>query len=132
MASKKQLPRTDMTVRDTEGAEIGTVGEVWADAGVAEAWGTEGAIPVEGATEADTTKYAFSEAMPGEGDSYFRLRQADGTPLYVPFSYLEKVDGDAVVLSVSADDIPAFQWDVRPDWLNNHDVPDSGAGSDVA
>ena len=124
--------RTGQPVEDSEGAPLGTVGEVWADAGVAESWGAEGAIPIEGATAADTGEYAFSEAMPGEGESYFRLRCPDDTPLYVPFSYVSDVTGERVVLSVTADAIPAFQWDVRPDFLNNHEVPDSGAPSNKA
>ena len=119
--------QTDMRVEDCDGIALGTVGEVWADAGVAESWGAEGAMPIDGTTAADTSEYAFSEAMPGEGESYFRLRGTDGEPLYVPFSYVSDVAGDGVVLSVAADDIPAFQWDVRPDFLNNHQVEDSGA-----
>lgn len=123
---------TGLPVEDCQGTALGTVAEVWADAGVAEAWGAEGAIPMDGATAADTSEYAFSEAMPGEGESYFRLRPPDGDALYVPFSYVDSVDDGRVVLSVAADDIPAFQWDVRPDFLNNHQVADSGAPSNKA
>jgi hypothetical protein len=124
--------RTGMLVLDRLGTELGTVAEVWDGAGAQEAWGAAGTTPVEGATAADPEKFAFSEAMPGEGESYFRLRRATDGPLYVPFGYIETVRGDAVILSVAADDIPAFQWDIRPDWLNNHQVADSGAPSSQA
>ncbi|MBX5491867.1 MAG: hypothetical protein IRZ14_11985 [Chloroflexi bacterium] len=132
MASSGKRLQTGMVVRDREGVELGTVGEVWTDAGVAESWGATGAIPIEGTSAADPREYAFSEAMPGEGESYFRLRCPDGRALYVPLSYVQAVRDDATVLSVAADEIPALQWDVRPDWLNNHQVPDSGAPSSQA
>ena len=48
--------------------------------------------------------------------------------LYVPFSYVEDVRDDTVLVSLTADVIPDMQWDVRPDFLANHQVPDSGAG----
>jgi hypothetical protein len=123
--------RTGLRVECDGGHTLGTVTEVWADAGVGEAWGATGAIPIEGADAADPQQFAFSEAMPGEGESYFRLRTAEGD-LFVPFSYVSAVRDDAVVLSLAAADVPAMQWDVRPDFLATHSVPDSGAPSDHA
>ena len=66
--------RTGQVVQDSEGQTLGKVAEVWADVGVGEAWGGPGAIPMEGAEAADRTEFAYSEAMPGEGESYFRPR----------------------------------------------------------
>ena len=124
-----QRLRTGLPVQGDDGQAIGTVAEVWADTGVGEAWGATGAIPVEGAAAADPQQFAFSEAMPGEGESYFRLSTTEGDQ-FVPFSYVAAVREDAVVLSVAAADVPAMQWDVRPDFLATHSVPDSGAPSD--
>ena len=122
-------PRVGQQVQASDGITLGTVSEVWADAGVGESWGAVGARPVEGAEAADPAAFAYSEAMPGEGESYFRVKTRDGD-LYVPMSYVERVNGDVVVMSVAAGDVPAMQWDVRPDFLANRSVPDSGAPSD--
>jgi hypothetical protein len=39
------------------------------------------------------------------------------------------VRDEMVILSIAADDVPAMQWDIRPDFLANRHVPDSGAPS---
>jgi hypothetical protein len=124
--------RVGQQVADADGTVIGTVADVWPDVGVGESWGAVGSIPTEGAEAADSSKYAFSEAMPGEGDSYFRVTQPRGHDLYVPFSALSGVDEDRAVLAVLADDIPSMQWDVRPDFLNVRSLPDSQAGPTTA
>ncbi|HLH25462.1 MAG TPA: hypothetical protein VK066_23325 [Chloroflexota bacterium] len=115
-------------VESCDGQYLGRVSEVWPDAGVGEAWGAIGAQPIAGADSADPTQFAFSEAMPGEGESYFRLETA-GHDLFVPMSYVDAVRDQKVVLSLAAADVPAMQWDIRPDFLANHHVPDSGAPS---
>jgi hypothetical protein len=123
--------RTGLRVQGDDGQVIGTITDVWADVGVGESWGAVGALPIEGAEAADPVQYAFCEAMPGEGESYFRARTADGD-LYIPFSYVSEVRHDTAVLSLAASDVPAMQWDVRPDFLATRSVPDSGAPSDQA
>jgi hypothetical protein len=115
-------------VEGCDGQFLGTVSEVWPDAGVGEAWGAVGAQPIEGVESADPAQFAFCEAMPGEGESYFRLETA-GRDLFVPMSYVDAVRDEVVVLSVAAPDVPAMQWDIRPDFLANRHVPDSGAPS---
>jgi hypothetical protein len=124
--------REGMAVRDCHGALVGHIGDVWCDVGVSESWGATGSFPMEGAEAADPTQFAFSEAMPGEGDSYLRIEQAGSGSLYVAFTYVTSVEDGTAVLSVACEDIPAFQWDVRPDFLNNHAVPDGQAPSDRA
>ncbi len=123
--------RVGLRVQGDDEQVIGTITEVWADAGVGESWGAEGALPIEGATAADADAFAYSEAMPGEGESYFRVQTPDGD-LFVPFSYVAEVRDDAAVLSLAAADVAAMQWDVRPDFLATRSVPDSGAPSDQA
>ena len=123
--AKDQL-RVGLQVRDLEDQVLGEVAEVWPDVGVGESWGAVGSVPIEGAEAADPTKFAYTEAMPGEGDSYFRLtRSGSGGDLYVPCSAVSEVRDDAVVLAITADDIPNMQWDVQPDFVNIRSVPDS-------
>ncbi len=123
-----QQLRVSQRVEGCDGQFLGTISEVWPDAGVGEAWGAVGAQPIEGAQAADSTQFAFCEAMPGEGESYFRLETA-GRDLFVPMSYVDGVRDGVVRLSVAAGDVPAMQWDIRPDFLANRHVPDSGAPS---
>jgi len=123
--------RVGQQVRGCDGQALGTITEVWADVGVGEAWGAIGAQPVDGTAGADAAEFAFNEAMPGEGESYFRLRASSGD-LYVPMSYVQDVSDATVELSVAASDVAAMQWDIRPDFLANRSVPDSGAPSDQA
>ncbi|HEY7067977.1 MAG TPA: hypothetical protein VII06_41380 [Chloroflexota bacterium] len=125
--AKAQL-QVGQRVEGCDGHLLGTISEVWSDAGVGEAWGAVGAQPIEGADAADPVQFAFCEAMPGEGESYFRLDTA-GRDLFVPMSYVAGVQGEAVLLSVAGGDVPALQWDIRPDFLANRSVPDSGAPS---
>jgi hypothetical protein len=122
------LPRVGQPVEGCDEQVLGQVTEVWADVGVGESWGAVGAQPIEGADAAEPTEFAFSEAMPGEGESYFRLKTATGD-LFVPMSYIAEVRDEMVILSIAADDVPAMQWDIRPDFLANRHVPDSGAPS---
>jgi hypothetical protein len=120
--------RVSQRVEGCDEQFLGTISEVWPDAGVGEAWGAIGAQPIEGAGAADPAQFAFSEAMPGEGESYFRLETA-GRDLFVPMSYVTEVRDEVVVLSVAATDVPAMQWDIRPDFLANRHVVDSSAPS---
>jgi hypothetical protein len=122
----------DMAVQSADGSNLGTVAEVWPDVGVGEAWGAVGSIPQTGAEATDVTEYAFSEAMPGEGDSYFRVREPDGSDLYIPFAAVSGVEGQAVTVAVDADSVPSMHWDVIPDFINIKNEPDSHAGSSVA
>jgi hypothetical protein len=89
-------------------------------------------MPQTGAEATDVNEYAFSEAMPGEGDSYFRVREPDGSDLYVPFAAVSGVDGDMLTVAVDADSVPSMHWDVMPDFINIKNEPDSHAGSHKA
>jgi hypothetical protein len=122
----------DMAVQSADGSELGTVAEVWPDVGVGEAWGAVGSIPQTGAEANDATEYAFSEAMPGEGDSYFRVREPDGSDLYIPFAAVGGVDGEVLTVAVDADSVPSMNWDVIPDFVNIKNEPDSHGGSNKA
>jgi hypothetical protein len=126
-----QQLRVGQRVHGCDGEVVGTITAVWDDVGVGEAWGAVGAIPIEGAAAAVPELFAFSEAMPGEGDSYFCLESIAGAQ-YVPFSYVSAVHRGVVKLSVAASDLPALQWDVRPDFLADSSLPDSGAPSNCA
>lgn len=121
-----------LPVKTADGDEIGTVAEVWTDVGVGESWGAAGSMPQTGAEATDTSQYAFSEAMPGEGDNYFRLHLRDGDDLYVPFSAVGQADAEGVILAVDEASISAMQWDVMPDFINIKSEPDSQGGSNVA
>jgi hypothetical protein len=118
-----------MQVRGADGQMIGTITDVWPDVGVGESWGAVGSIPMHGAEAADAGEYAFSEAVPGEGESYFKLQPESGKALYVPFSSVTDVDGKTATVAVDADDVPGMQWDIMPDFLNVASAPDSGADS---
>jgi hypothetical protein len=120
--------RVSQRVQGCDGGILGTISEVWPDTGIGEAWGAVGAQPIDGVEAADPTQFAFCEAMPGEGESYFRLETA-GQDLFVPMSYVDIVEDEVVILSMAACDVPAMQWDIRPDFLANRHVPDSGAPS---
>jgi hypothetical protein len=122
----------DMAVHAADGSKLGTVAEVWPDVGVGEAWGAIGSMPQTGAEATDVTEYAFSEAMPGEGGSYFRVREPDGSDLYIPFAAVSGVDGQAVTVAVEADSVSSMNWDVIPDFINIKNEPDSHGGSTVA
>jgi len=124
--------KAEMTVQTAEGSELGTVAEVWKDVGVGESWGAVGSIPQRGAEATDLSEYAFSEAMPGEGDNYFRVSQPGGEDLYVPFAAISGVDGQVVTLAVDEASVEAMQWDVKPDFVNVNSEPDSQGGSHVA
>jgi len=97
--------RAGLSVEDHDGVAIGQVLVVWADVGTSEAWGAAGSRLVEGVEANDPDEFAWSEAMPGEGESYFCLECPDGSDLYVPISYVSTVRGDTVILSVDADDV---------------------------
>jgi hypothetical protein len=124
--------KVDMAVQTAEGSELGTVAEVWKDVGVGESWGAVGSIPQRGAEATDLSVYAFSEAMPGEGDNYFRVRHRGGEDLYIPFAAISGVEGQVVRLAVDEASVDAMQWDVKPDFVNIKSEPDSQAGSHVA
>jgi hypothetical protein len=122
--------RAGLCVEDHDGVAVGRIVEVWADVGASEAWGSAGSRLVDGAEANDPEEFAWSEAMPGEGESYFRLERTGGGDLYVPISYVSTVNGDAVILSVDADDVTAMRWDLRPDFLHeNKQRPGPSEGS---
>ena len=110
--------RAGLRVQDSDGEPIGEIAEVWPDVGVGESWGSSGALAIEGAEAADPARSAYSEAMPGEGESYFRVSCPSGGDLYVPFSYVAEVRDDAAILAIAAEEVPHMQWDVRPDFLH--------------
>lgn len=120
--------RVRQRVEGCDNQFLGILSEVWPDTGVGESWGAIGAQPIQGADAAEPAEFAFSEAMPGEGESYFRLATAGGD-LFVPMSYVGEVRDEVVILSIAASDVPAMQWDVRPDFLANRPVTDSSAPS---
>ena len=124
--------KVGMTVQSAEGLPLGCVAEVWTNVGVGESRGAAGSMPQTGAEATDIHEYDFSEAMPGEGDNYFRVRRADEQELFIPFSAVEHAEGDVVLLAVGEDSVPAMQWDVKPDFVNITSEPDSQGGSHVA
>jgi hypothetical protein len=124
--------KTDMTVQTSDGSELGMVAEVWPDVGVGESWGAAGSRPQTGSEATDPDQFEYSEAMPGEGDSYFRVRERDGSDLYVPFAAVSGVDGQVVTVAVDEASVPGMQWDVIPDFINIKNEPDSHGGSTVA
>jgi hypothetical protein len=124
--------KADMAVQTADGSELGTVAEVWRDVGVGESWGAVGSIPQRGAEANDADEYAYSEAMPGEGDNYFRVREPDGSDLYVPFAAISQVADAVVTVAVDAETVPAMQWDVMPDFVNVKSEADSGGDSRTA
>jgi hypothetical protein len=124
--------KVDMTVQTSDGSELGRIAEVWPDVGVGESWGAAGSMPQTGAEATDMSEYAFSEAMPGEGDSYFRVREPDGSDLYVPFAAVSGIDGQVLTVAVDEATVPSMQWDVMPDFVNITNEPDSHGGSHVA
>ena len=121
--------KVDMAVHTAEGTEIGTVAQVWPDVGVGESWGAVGSIPQREAEATDLSQYAFSESMPGEGDSYFRVQKNNGEDLYVPFAAVSGVEDQVVTVAVDEDSVPGMQWDVKPDFINIKSEPDSQAAS---
>ena len=70
--------------------------------------------------------------MPGEGDNYFRVREPDGSDLYIPFAAISGVEGDVVTVAVDADSVPSMNWDVIPDFVNITTETDSQGGPHVA
>jgi hypothetical protein len=130
--SKTDGLRAGLEVRGADGRAIGTIVEVWPDVGVGESWGSMGSIPMEGAEAADSTEYAYTEAMPGEGESYFQVSRPSGEALYVPFSAVCEVNDTAATLAVDAENVSAMQWGIKPDFLNIASEPDAGAGPNKA
>jgi hypothetical protein len=110
--------RAGLQVRDSAGEPVGQIRDVWADVGVSESWGSTGSVGIEGNEAADPAQFAYSEAMPGEGESYFCVVLPDGGDLYVPFSYVAGVRDDVAILSITADDLLQLRWDLRPDFLH--------------
>ena len=76
----------------------------------------------------DPVNYAYSEAMPGAGDSYFIVQKQQGGVLYVPFAAISRAEGERAVLAVDGEAIPDMGWDVRPDALagQEDDYPEDG------
>jgi hypothetical protein len=124
--------KVDMAVRTVDGAQLGTVAEVWPDVGVGESWGASGSMPQTGAEATDSEQLVYSEAMPGEGDSYFRVRTPAGDDLYVPFSAVGQAEGDVVEVAVDEDSVPGMQWDVIPNFVNVTSETDSQGASNMA
>lgn len=119
--------RAGLRVVSSDGQRLGTVVDAWTDAGLGEAWGAIGARLIAGVDTADPVLFAYSEAMPGEGEGYLLVRNG-AEYLYVPCTYVATVRRGSAVLSLTADAVPAMQWDVRPDFLADTRLPDSGAG----
>ncbi len=109
--------RVGQHLQGCDGGLIGEITAVWPDVGASESFGAIGAQPVEGAEAASPADFCYSEAMPGEGESYFLVRRAGGAELYVPFSYVEGVRDDVATVSVASDDVHMMQWDAKPDFL---------------
>ncbi|GEM_PF-6925072 len=124
--------RPGLAVRGSDGPQVGEIAEVYLGVGTGEAWGAVGAIPMEGARSADPAQYAYSEAMPGEGSDYVRVARSAGGDLYVPVGAFAEVREGAAVLAITAEAVPAMQWDVLPDFVNVRSIPDSGAESTQA
>ena len=104
-----------MTVVSADQKPVGVIGEVFRGLGLVESFGEKGIPPQQEGH--DPVNYAYSEAMPGAGDSYFTVRQQQGSLLYVPFAAVSGAEGDRAALAVDADSIPDMGWDVRPDAL---------------
>jgi hypothetical protein len=109
--------RVGQRLHGCDGGLIGEITGVWPDVGTSESFGAIGAQPVDGADAADPVEFGYSEAMPGEGESYFEVHRPGGAALYVPFSYVEGVSGDVATVSVASDDVHMMQWDAKPDFL---------------
>ena len=121
-----------MDVCLSDGANIGSVDEVWRDVGVGESWGASGSRPANGAEATNLDLFGYSDAMPGEGADYFRVLSADGCALYVPLSAVMAVEGNLVSLTVDVGTLPGLQWDIQPDFVNVTSSTDSQAGSRIA
>jgi len=121
--------RKGMTVLSADEKPVGHVLEVFPYVGLVETFGEVGIPPQQEGH--DPVNYAYSEAMPGVGDSYLTVREQQGSVLYVPFSAVSSADGDRATLAVDAESIPAMAWNVRPDALasREQDYPED-AGAD--
>jgi hypothetical protein len=126
--AEEKLPalREGMNVISADDKPVGEVGDVFRDLGLLESFGEKGIPPQQEGH--DPVNYAYSEAMPGSGASYFTVRQEQGSLLYVPFSAVSSAEGDRAELAVDADNIPDMGWDVRPDALAGleDEYPDDG------
>src|SRR5437867_9701692 len=94
--------RQGMQVWSADDKPIGEVGEVFRGLGLVESFGEKGIPPQQEGH--DPVNYAYSEAMPGRGDSYFTVRRQQGPLLYVPFAAV-CAEGDRAVLAVDAENI---------------------------
>jgi hypothetical protein len=119
---QQQFPElhAGMGMMSADGQEAGKVLEVMRDVGSVEAFGQAGIPPQQ--HDFDATKYGYSDAMPGAGDNFFVARGSDGKLLYVPFSAIQQVNGDHVMVAADAASIPDLGWNVRPDALSS--MPD--------
>ena len=125
--------KVDMAVQTAEGSELGTVAEVWPDVGVGESWGAVGSIPQREAEATDVSQYAFSESMPGEGDSYFRVTTKDGDDLYIPFAAVSQADGRGGHRCLwNEASVPGMQWDVMLTSSRSNPSPIARAARTVA
>jgi len=125
---EEKLPalRAGMNVMSADQQQVGEVGEVFRGLGLVESFGEKGIPPQQEGH--DPVNYAYSEAMPGWGDSYFTVRRQQGPLLYVPFAAVSRAEGDRAVLAIDAENITDMGWDVRPDALAGleQDYPDDG------
>ena len=125
--------REGMTVLSADEKPVGEVLEVFRDMGLIETFGEKGIPPQQEGH--DTVNYAYSEAMPGAGDSFFTVKPQEGSVLYVPFTALSSAEADRAIVAVDAESIPQMGWDVRPDAItaDEHRYPDdAGAGPETA
>ena len=118
--------RQGMQVWSADDKPIGEVHEVLRDLGLVESFGEKGIPPQQEGH--DPVNYAYSEAMPGAGDSYFIVQKQHGGVLYVPFAAISRAEGERAVLAVDGEAIPDMGWDVRPDALagQEDDYPEDG------
>jgi hypothetical protein len=107
--------RSGLQVLSADDQPIGEVIEVFRDVGSVESFGAKGIPPQQEGH--DPVQYAYSEAMPGAGDDYFTVREADRGVLYIPFSAIAQAADGKVSVAVDADDVPGMSWKVRPDAL---------------
>src|SRR5438105_10513804 len=118
--------RQGMSVVSADNEPVGEVLEVFSDMGSVETFGETGIPPQQEGH--DPVHYAYSEAMPGTGDSFFTVKQQQGSVLYVPFSAVSGTEDNRVALAIDRESIPEMGWDVRPDALAAvaHEYPEDG------
>jgi hypothetical protein len=106
-----------LPVKTGDDQALGTVQAVFRGLGESETFGSTGIRPEQ--ADYEPGQYAFSEAMPGQGDDYFVVTPNEGDILYIPFSSIYEVRDGTVILSVDHDNVDDMNWHVRPDALKS-------------